>query len=190
MLNVEDEDLEHVSPCAQALVKGLLELDTRNRLNAFSALRHPWLRASYTPAKESLLGAEVLLRLKDFQKQMAITHAVETYRSMHNSRAIDIQELRRMFSTYDSKMGGTVSYDETCDVLRQVLGEIFGDEAIESMLVQINLESSHKRIDYKEVSARRFATSFFLVSGELRGAAQEGRAQVGVEHRVAQECAR
>ena len=78
---------------------------------------------------------------------------METYRSLHNSRLCDVEELKRIFSEYDSKSTGTLNYEETCEVLRQVLGEIFGEEAIESMLVQINLESSNKRIDYKEVSA-------------------------------------
>ena len=42
---------------------------------------------------------------------MGITHAIETYRSLHNSRLRDVEELKRSFSEYDSKSAGTLNYE-------------------------------------------------------------------------------
>ena len=110
-----------ISEQAKDFIRDLLVLDVDERVDAETAFRSTWLinrrhgqatvRDAY--AEEETKAREAMLKYAGYNKLKKMALMVVA----HKSSSEEIGILRKVFQKYDSRLDGSISYEEFCDAM-------------------------------------------------------------------------
>ncbi len=110
----KDEVWSGVSPLAKDLITKMLDRDQKTRINAETALKHPWING--TPAKDSPHGGERIVEslrnLRNFKAQNTFQKAVLSYIASQQMDMAMERKMRELFSSLDTDRNGQITEQE------------------------------------------------------------------------------
>lgn len=110
---------DSISPEARDFVQKLLVLDPSQRMDAASALEHPWLASKVRePHAGPHLGSDVLVALKQYMKQSKLQRML-LHLLAQELGPEEAKEMRELFLRIDSDESGTISLAELKAAMRQ-----------------------------------------------------------------------
>jgi len=141
---------QHVSAGAVDLIRNLLCVDVNARLDASSALQHPWLKAAApSPTLQDNSKAEIIGSLRQFTSFSAMRKLMlEVIAFTLNTEQIN--GLRVIFEAMDEDKSGTLSLEEVKATLHTF--DDVGDDEIEAIFNDVNVNHDHS-INYNEFIA-------------------------------------
>lgn len=153
-------------------VRALIEVNSKKRLNAEQALKHPWLDEQFPlcdriPEKTTLdcvhESISVYGNVSEFKKMALMVIA-------HQSTTDEIIELRKAFDAYDTANNGTISFQEFHDAM-QNSNASYTDKDIETLFKSVDIGNDNE-IYYLE---------FLAATLEARGRITEERLAVAFD---------
>jgi len=140
-----------ISDEGKDFVKNLLIINPKDRLNATTALAHPWIvereRLSHEIPSEEVLSAvtDNLLAYKDTSrlKKMALNVIA------HRSTSDEIVHLRKAFKAYDKANNGIIDFEEFKEALKT---SDFTEDEIQEIFESVDV-NKNGRIMYTEFLA-------------------------------------
>lgn len=110
---------DSISPEARDFVQKLLVLDPSQRMDAASALEHPWLASKVRePNAGPHLGGDVLVALKQYMKQSKLQRLL-LHLLAQELGPEEAKEMRELFLRIDSDERGTIRLDDLKAAMRQ-----------------------------------------------------------------------
>ena len=106
----------------------MLILDQNKRISAEQALTYPWITSNnlkdFLIIKQSSTSLNcIILNLKNFQNRKKFQQATLAFIVHHLSSTEEINNLRKIFETFDENGDGRLTYNELFDGLIQTKGE-------------------------------------------------------------------
>jgi len=157
----------NISNESKDFVRGLIEVDSKKRLNANQALKHPWLDIQFSLA-ERAPDEKIMNSVHD---SIAAYGQVSEFKKMalmviaHQSTTEEIEELRKVFDTYDTGNNGTISFQEFKAAMQSTSTTKYSDEDIKKLFKSVDVGNENE-IYYLE---------FLAATLEARGRITEER---------------
>lgn len=134
-----------VSADAIDFCKKLLVVDPKERMNAAQALQHPWL-TNREQLLDELPDQEVLELIDDcliHYKHTSQLKKLALNVIAHRSTTKEIQQLRKVFDSFDKERNGILSYSEFKEALEQM--EYSPDDIKEMFQSVVRFQSPSKK---------------------------------------------
>jgi calcium-dependent protein kinase len=129
-----------VSNHSKDFIRKLLVYDPKKRMDALTALQHPWLamkaelseRRPENDLMEKIQNNLLAYRHTSTLKKVALNVIA------HKSSPLEIYQLRRIFCQYDSSNDGTISFDEFKQALKE---SQYTDKELEEIFSSIDVNA-------------------------------------------------
>jgi calcium-dependent protein kinase len=163
------EVFRNVSNNAKDLIEKLLKIDTKKRIKAKNALKHPWFKNDTEEINNIDIdySKKVLNNLRNFNAEQKFQQAVVTYITHNLVKKVEISNLRRIFRMLDKDNDGRISKNELKDAFRDLLGTVLADIELESIFKAID-HDNNGFIEYEEFLRATIDKNLLLSESNLR----------------------
>lgn len=150
-LVVSKSDFPLLSQSAFELLKGLLEINPKNRLNAQQALNHNWVQQhKFSGSGLDLTGT--LQDLSSFSACGKLKNAVRLFLATQVIAQNELKVLKEEFAALDKDGNGRLSRDELLEQYKKIMNEVEANEVVEEIMKKVDVNHSGD-IDYTEFLA-------------------------------------
>ena len=157
----------HVSAAAKDLIQQLLTAES-TRLDAATALKHPWIveYASASALDSGNLSA-ILNSLKNFHSAGKLRDAVRTFIAAQCLSLAELKELRDAFIKIDTNGDGKLSKDELLAQYRLKMSDLDAEDEVNRIMAEADTDNNGF-IDYTEFIKASMDTRKVMSSENLR----------------------
>lgn len=172
---------KNLSDESKQFVSALIQVDSKKRLNAVQALKHPWLDTQF-PLSDRIPEKTTL---DSVHESILAYGSVSEFRKMalmiiaHQSTTDEIIELRKVFDAYDTANDGTISYKEFHDAMQNANAS-YTDKDVEKLFKSVGTGNDNQ-IYYLEFLAATLEAHGRITEERLAGAFDRLDRQVEVQ---------
>ena len=166
------ELLDNYSPYAKDLISKLLEKDIKKRINAETALNHPWFdvfkcKEILNDIQDKDMIKRFIENLKNYRSTSIIQETALAY-LVHNYPDNDeIVNACKLFGKIDTKENGKISLEDLCQGLSKILKNKSMEEEAKKIFENLDVDGNNY-IEYEEFVRAAIDKSIFLTNDALR----------------------